>query len=82
MNMKTKLLKKIRKRFEILKIPNSHSVRLIDHKTYHVVMLWSYTDAIDEILGHYYNQTKVYNRRCRINSLVNYREAIKNLKRV
>ena len=40
-------------------------------------MLWSYTQAIDEILGYYYRKHKVHLRRIRIQHLRYYRQVVK-----
>lgn len=76
--MKTKLLKKIRKRFVVKEIdfPDARAIRLFDLKNKESRLLFYNTDEIaDILLSLVYNREKVEKRRKRIN----FNKELKNL---
>ena len=86
--MKTKLLKKIRKRFVISKDDNnSHEIfgltfdryTLIDTKLKEYTMHYGLKSALDEIFSKYFKRSRIYLRRKKINDRINYNRVLQSL---
>lgn len=66
--MKTKLLKKIKKRFEIKVDSKEMYIYLFDKNKKEYTIHWSYTDLLDTVFSVYYKHYKITKRRRYLNA--------------
>ena len=84
--MKTKLLKKIRKRFVISKDDNnSHEIFGLTFDRYTLIDTklkeynYGFKSELDEIFSKYFKRSRIYKRRNKINDRINYNRVLQSL---